>query len=97
MYEIIKKDIQRQMIENNIPDVLTLISVKFNFENEKPSLDDIYRIFSDFSWYQCFLTKGPDTVHLDTFSKHLLADHYPYTTGIKIIIYTHNNHEYLRK
>jgi hypothetical protein len=96
MYDKLKKEIERQMLEHNIINVLNFFSAHIEFENEKPSIEDIEHLFNDFMWYNCSLIKGQDIVYIDAFSKHLLVEHYPYSTGLTIQIYTFGGHEYLR-
>lgn len=96
MYEELKKEIQRQMTENIVPGVLNVFTAHIEFDKERPSVEDIHHLFSDFSWYRCMLTKGQDRVHIDKHDKEAIHVHYPYATGLSIIIFTHENHKYLR-
>lgn len=95
MYEEIKKEIQRQMLENNIPGVLNVFTAHIEFDEDKPSIEDIHRIFSDFDWYRCMLKKGRNRVNVDKYDKEVIHIHYPYITGLSIIISTSSDHKYL--
>ena len=96
MYDQLKKEIQRQMIDNIVPGVLNVFTAHIEFDEEKPSIEDIHRIFSDFDWYRCMLKKGQSRVHIDKYDKEAIHVHYPYATGLSIVIFTRENHRYIR-